>query len=155
MTRERKLLIALGTALVVVMVAIASFSLGVYVGVNGWTAGPPAVAGPGPQPLAKAPPDQPDPRPQLVGRVRSVSLTAGDDTLTLDTPQGPRLVHLVSGVEVQRVVEGSGEMPATLDQVQPGVQLAIFGRLEGQGGQQRFVARRLLLLPAAAPPAQP
>lgn len=156
MTRERKWLIALGTILILLMVAVASFSLGVYVGLNGWTAGPPAVAGPGPQPRAdQGAPAQPDPGPQLVGRVRSVSLAAGGDTLTLDTPQGPRLVHLASGIEVRRVVVGSGEVPATLDEIRPGLQLAVFGRLEGAGGQQQFVARRLLLLPAAPPPAQP
>ncbi|MGD8793547.1 MAG: hypothetical protein PVF47_13425 [Anaerolineae bacterium] len=156
MTRERKLLIALGTALIILMVAVASFSLGVYAGVNGWTAGSPAVAGPGPQPLAaQGDPIQRDPHPQLVGRVRSVSLAAGADTLTLDTPQGTRLVHLATGIEVRRVVVGSGEVPAGLDEIRPGLQLAVFGRLENADGQQQFVARRLLLLPAASPPAQP
>lgn len=199
MSRERILLIVAGTGLIILVVAIAAFSLGVYAGVHGWTAEAPAVARPVQQPAAPAAAVQPAagapgagqrpggqqpgalaagqgaedgqqpavpatgqgvedgqplgaqapaaPRniqPQLVGRVRS----RGDDTVTLDTPQGPRLCHLAPDVQVDRVVEGEGEVAASLDQVQPGRRLAVFGQFGGDGAQ-RLIAHRLLLLPQA------
>ena len=164
MTRDRKLLIITGAALIALLVAIASFSLGVYVGVRGWTAGPPAVAGPGqqlpqqPDPGAQPPgapipqptptparPAQAAPNPQLVGRVQSVR----GEMITLDTPQGLRLFQLGEGVQVFRVNQGREE-PASLDEVFPGQHLAVFGRIEGNGAKQ-LIAERLLLLP---PPAE-
>lgn len=163
MTRERAVLILVGASLIALLIAIASFSLGVYVGVHGWTAGPPSVAGPGRQPKQPAPPpDQgqgppgampppgdaarPGPRPQLVGRVRSVS----GDTITVDTPQGPRLFRLSAEVQVFRAAEG-GEQPASLDEVVPGELLAVFGRLEGDGARQLTAERLVLLPPPDAP----
>ena len=40
--------------IVLIIVAIAAFSLGVYVGEHGWTAGPPSIAGPGGPPKGPA-----------------------------------------------------------------------------------------------------
>lgn len=161
MTRERQLLILTGAMLIALVIAIAAFSLGVYVGTHGWTAGPPSVAGPGPQApaapkQAAPPPADPDPqmpaapdpgqpalRPQLTGQVRSVS----GDTLTLDTLQGPRLFQLGANVQVFRRSEGQpGEEPASLDQVVVGAHLAVFGHFVGDGPRQ-LVADRLVLLP--------
>ncbi len=155
MSRERTLLIAAGATLIALIIAIAGFSLGVYVGVHGWTAGPPSVAGPGGrQPRQPAPPPdqdrgakppqdggQPGPRPQLVGRVRSIS----GDSITLDTPQGPRLFRLSAEVQVFRAAEGR-EQPASLSDIVPGEHLAVFGYLEGDGTRQ-LIAERLVLLP--------
>lgn len=167
MNRTRVLLIVIGTALILLVVAIAAFSLGVYVGVRGWTADPPAVAGPGQRlvpPVQVAPQSeqrgqtlgQPlqvpraaapaGPQPQLIGRVRSLS----KDTVTLGTPQGPRLFQLAPAVQVARVVEGQGEVPASLEEVRLGSRLAVFGRFEGDGAR-RLVAQRLLLLPETQP----
>jgi hypothetical protein len=61
MSTSQKLLIAGGVFTVVAIVAIAAFSLGVYVGERGWTAGPPSMAGPGggPPPGQQPPGSQP------------------------------------------------------------------------------------------------
>jgi hypothetical protein len=160
MSRDRKLLIITGAALIALIIAIAAFSLGVYVGVHGWTAGPPAVAGPGqklPRPPAQegqppggalqppptSAPGQPLPRPQLLGRVRSVS----KDTITLDTAEGPRLFQVAEDVQVFRKNQSEpGEGPASLEEVEPGEHLAVYGYFEGNGGR-RLIAKRLVLLP--------
>ncbi|MEJ2211827.1 MAG: hypothetical protein P8129_22710 [Anaerolineae bacterium] len=176
MSAERIVLIVVGTALIVLVVAIAAFSLGVYVGVHGWTAEAPAVAGPGQRPPAVAPAAaqgaqpaagqaapvagqpgqsdqsagpqaQPGPQPQLVGRVRSRS----GETITLETAQGPRLFQLGPDVQVSQAVEGQAEAPATLEQVQPGRRLAVWGQFATDGGG-RLIARRLVLLPLPAQP---
>jgi len=85
MTIERKLLIAIGAALIAGMIGVACFAVGVYVGERGWTAQPPAPIGP--QPQNRRPrdepsrpdlpqPAQPPARPALVG----VVLRADDAT---------------------------------------------------------------------------
>ena len=94
-----------------------------------------------PQPPSPGGQDQPGPRPQLVGQVRSIS----GETITLDTPQGPRLFQLGENVEVFRRDQGSEE-PALLEEIIPGDHLAVFGRFEGNGGKQ-LIAERLVLLP--------
>lgn len=183
MSRERMLLIVAGTGLIVLVVAIAAFSLGVYVGVHGWGAGAPPVARPaqpavapaagrpaqdappaGPRPGAAAPAveqrpedgqpsgaqqpiERPGTAPQLVGRVRSRS----EDTITLNTADGPRLFQLGPDVQVAEVVEGVGEVAASLEQVQPGRGLAVFGHFVADG-PRRLVAHRLLLLPQPQSP---
>ena len=160
MSRDRKLLIVIGAALIALIIAIAAFSLGVYVGVHGWTAGPPAVAGPGQklprlpgqdkqppggamQPPAASAPGQPLPRPQLLGRVRSVS----GDTITLDTAEGPRLFQVAEDVKVFRRSQAeSRDEPASLEEVEPGEHLAVYGYFEGNGSR-RLIAKRLVVLP--------
>ena len=47
MTTERKLLYAFGALIIAGMIAVAAFSLGVYIGEQGWTLQAPSVAGPG------------------------------------------------------------------------------------------------------------
>lgn len=165
MTRDRKLLILIGSALIALLIAIAFFSLGVYVGVHGWTAGAPSVAGPArganlqpdavqqpqlgptprptltPRPTAQLGPLQGRPQPQMTGRVHSVSGNA----VTLNTAQGPRLFELGPEVQVFRWDQRS-EHPASLEEVVPGEHLAVYGRFAGDGGR-RLVAERLLLLP--------
>jgi len=172
MSAERTVLIVTGTALIVLVVAIAAFSLGVYVGIHGWAAESPAVAGLGQRPaaaaqaaaqqaqLAAGQPEpttvqpvqtpgtawQSGPQPQLIGRVRSRS----GATVTLNTAEGPRLVQLGPDVQVSQAVVGQPEVPASLDQVQPGQRLAVFGQFVGDGGG-RLIARRLVLLPQVQP----
>lgn len=160
MTWNHKLLIVTGATLIALFVAIAAFSLGVYVGVHGWTAGPPVVAGPGPavprpanqgalpqgQPTQPVPqnetsPPSPNPRPQLVGRVQSIN----SEIITLDTLQGPRLFQIGQNAQVFRAMEGSQE-PASPEEIRPGEHLAVFGHFEGNGHKQ-LIAMRLVLLP--------
>lgn len=166
MTLERKLLITTGSALIALIIAVGAFSLGVYFGANGWMAGPPTVAGPGgglprlPNP-AVPPLDGPDqqpanaqvqvptqtnpgqtgPRPQLIGRVHTVS----GETISLDTPQGSRQFQMGPNAQVFRATKGHEE-PATADEIIPGEHLAVFGRVEGDG-EKRLVALRIVLLP--------
>jgi hypothetical protein len=181
MSTTQKLLIAGGVFIVVVIVAIATFSLGVYVGERGWTAGPPSMAGPGGgpppgqpgqpppgnqpgqpprggldqpppggqpgqppggtgpgQPSFSPPGDLPPGRPDIVGWVRSVA----GDSITLNTPQGPRLVTVNDETEVKRA-EGEGE--ASLGDIEPGTQIAVFGQFNGGG--KTLVAQVIVILP--------
>ncbi len=159
MSTTQKLLIAGGVFIVTVIVAIAAFSLGVYVGEHGWTAGPPSIAGPGGPPqgpaggqppgqLGQPPPggqpgqppggtgpgqpsfgplgDLPPGRPDVIGRVRSVA----GDSITLETPQGPRLVTVNDETEVKRA---EGEEEVSLEDIKPGTPIAVFGQFNGVG----------------------
>jgi hypothetical protein len=62
----------------------------------------------------------------VIGRVRSVA----GDSITLDTPQGPRLVTVNDETEVKRA-EGEGE--ASLEDIEPGTPIAVFGQFNGTG----------------------
>jgi len=148
MTTEQKLLIACGAIIIAGLIAIAAFSLGVYVGEQGWTLPEPSLVGPGgprrPQPGQPGPgqplPQQPGPRPDLVGRVRSV----GDSSLTLDTPAGPRLVLVNAETTVQRQGD-AGLEPASLSDLRRGDHVAVFGHLNDDGRTLR--ARAVVILP--------
>ena len=182
MSTGQKLLIAGGVFTVVVIVAIATFSLGVYVGEHGWTAGPPSIAGPGAPPKAAAgglPPDQPGQpgqlpgggpsqppsgqpgqppggtgpgqpsfgppgdlppgRPDVIGRVRSVA----GDSITLDTPQGPRLVAVNGETEVKQTEKKEEE--ASLEDIKPDTPIAVFGQFNGGG--KTLVGQVVVILP--------
>ena len=158
MSTGQKLLIAGGVLTVVSIVAIAAFSLGVYVGERGWTAGPPTMIGPGGPPggpAGGAPPGQPPGggpgqpsfgppgdlppgRPDVIGRVRSVA----GDSITLDTPQGPRLVTISEETEVKRA---EGEEEASLEDIEPDTRIAVFGQFNGGG--RTLLAQVIIILP--------
>lgn len=163
MSTGQKLLIAGGVFIVVAIVAIAAFSLGVYVGEHGWTAGPPSIAGPGGgpppgqpgqpppdgqpgqppgrgpgQPSFGPPGDLPPGRPDVIGQVRSVA----GDSITLQTPQGPRLVTVNDETEVKRA---KGEEEASLADIEPGTPIAVFGQFNGGG--KTLVAQVIVILP--------
>ncbi len=149
MTTGRKLLIAAGAIVIVGMLLFAAFALGVYVGEHGWTRAGLTLQGPGRGP-AKPPPGDggaPGPapplpgggrRPDLVGHVRDVF----EGTLVLATSDGPRTVELD---EHTRVETTEGE-PRSLDELERGQRVAVFGRRNGDG--QVLVAELLVLLPA-------
>jgi hypothetical protein len=174
MSIGQKLLIAGGVFIVIVIVAIATFSLGVYVGEHGWTVGPPSMAGPGGppkspvggpfpgqpgqsgqpppggqpgqppggspgQPSFGPPGDLPPGRPDVIGQVRSVA----GDSITLGTPQSPRLVTVNDETEVKRA-EGAGE--ASLEDIEPDMPIAVFGQFNGGG--KTLVAQVIAILPA-------
>jgi hypothetical protein len=179
MSIGQKLLIAGGVFIVVVIVAIATFSLGVYVGEHGWTAGPPSIAEPGGPPQGPAggpspgqpgqppgggsgqpppgsqpgqppgggsgqpsfspPGDLPPGRPDVIGRVRSMT----GDNITLDTPQGPRLVTVNGETEVKRT---EGEEEVGLEDIEPGTPVAVFGQFNG-GGKILVAQAIVILLP--------
>jgi hypothetical protein len=76
--------------------------------------------------------------PDLVGRVRSAS----GDTLTIETPQGGRMVLVNEETEV-RYAEGGVE--ASQEEIQRGSQLAVFGEFDADG--RTLTAYLLLILP--------
>ena len=164
MSQTQKFLIASGVLTVVSIVAIAAFSLGVYVGERGWTAGAPSMAGPGggpppgqpgqqppgdqpgqppgagpDQPSFGPPGDLPPGRPDVIGRVRSVA----GDSITLATSQGPRLVMVNDETEVKRA---EGEEKASLGDIGPGTSIAVFGQFNGEG--KTLVAQVIVILPS-------
>jgi hypothetical protein len=172
MSTSQKLLIASGVLIVVSIVAIAAFSLGVYVGERGWTAGPPSLAGPGGglppgqpgqqppggqpeqpaeggpgqqppgggsgQPSLGPPGDLPPGEPEVIGRVRSVA----GDSITLQTPQGPRLVMVNDETEVK---QAEGEEEASLEDIEPDTRIAVFGQFNGAG--KTLMAQVIVILP--------
>ena len=74
----------------------------------------------------------------MIGRVRSVA----GDSITLNTPQGPRLVTVNDETEVKRA-EGEGE--ASQGDIEPGTQIAVFGQFNGGG--KTLVAQVIVILP--------
>ena len=156
MTTGRKLLIAVGALVIVGMLLIAAFALGVYVGEHGWTRAGLTLQGPGgggggpgkPPQGGDGAPGNPPPlpgggrRPDLVGRIRGIF----EGTLVLVTPDGPRTIEL----DERTQVEMAGGEPRSLDDLERGQQVAVFGRRNGDG--QVLVAELIVLLP---PPEQP
>lgn len=166
MTTGHKYLVAAGGIVIVGMLLIAAFALGVYVGEHGWTRAGLTLQGPGGGPRQPPPgggPDQPPPGdtgapkppaplpgggrpPDMVGRIRDVF----EGTLVLATPDGPRPIELD---EHTRVETTEGE-PRSLDTLERGQRVAVFGRRNGDG--QVLVAELLVLLPSPErPPAGP
>ena len=157
MTAGRKLLIAAGAMVIVGMMLIVVFALGVYVGEHGWTRDGLALRGPSDGP-GKPPPTGPDVpgrfpplpggdrRPELVGRIRDIL----DGTLVLATGDGPRTVELD---ERTRVETTEGE-PRSLDDLERGQHVAVFGHRNGDG-RVLVVELLVLLPPAERPPADP
>ena len=74
----------------------------------------------------------------MIGQVRSVA----GDSITLDTPQGPRLVTVNDETEV-RLAEGEGEV--SLEDIEPGTPIAVFGQFNGGG--KTLVAQVVVILP--------
>lgn len=148
MAMGRKLLIAAGAMVIVGMLLVASFALGVYIGEHGWTRAGLTLQGPGggtgkPPPGGAGAPGLPSPlpggdrRPDLVGRIREIF----EGTLMLATSGGPRTVELN---EHTRVATAERE-PRSLDNLERGQLVAVFGRRNGDG--QVLVAELLVLLP--------
>jgi len=75
----------------------------------------------------------------VIGRVRSVA----GASITLDTPQGPRLVTVNDQTEVKRA-EGKEE-EASLEDIEPGTSIAVFGQFNGGG--KTLVAQVIVILP--------
>ncbi|HIQ06457.1 MAG TPA: hypothetical protein EYH31_12365 [Anaerolineae bacterium] len=148
MNEQSKKLSYLGAVMLILMMLIAAFSLGVYVGEGGWTQGPPPIIGPGPagpQPGQPPFPGQGQPQlqapqrlPDLIGKLRRISHAS----LTLDTPTGPRTVEITLDT---RVMRHDGH-PMHLQELQPGVVLGIVGHLRTADGRV-LVADTILVLP--------
>ena len=74
----------------------------------------------------------------MIGRVRSVA----GDSITLDAPQGPLLVTVNDETEVKRA---EGEEEASLEDIEPGTPIAVFGQFNGGG--KTLVAQVIVILP--------
>jgi len=161
MTLERKLLVAAGALIIVLIIAIGSFSLGLYVGQHGILPGPPRVSGPGapglpgqpPQPLggpgqpgpgvppgpgAQPPPGSPG---QSNPAERPPNLPPGPPDLIgllqVVDPEGltigtPQGPRLVRVDADTQVFDAQGE-PLSLEALTVGAHLAVFGHFTDDG----------------------
>ncbi|MBL7063721.1 MAG: hypothetical protein ISS49_05855 [Anaerolineae bacterium] len=149
MSKSQKLLISFGAFIIVAIMVIGAFSLGVYVGERGWTAGSPSMAGvgeqpppqgqrvePGKQPTA---PREPLPKetPDLIGVVQSVARRS----VTIKTGEGPRLVLVSDETRVER----AGGQEASLADLRRNVPVAVFGEFSDDG--HTLVASVIVILP--------
>jgi len=132
MSVGRKWLLGIGIGLLGTMLLIASFSLGVFVGERGMTreklqpAGPRGAPAAPQQPAQPAPPDRPQEGnqvPVLKGIVRRLSR----DLITIETKEGTKMVQVSSDTAV-RLIE-NGEREGSLEDVKPGVGVAVIGRM--------------------------
>jgi hypothetical protein len=78
----------------------------------------------------------------VIGRVRSVA----GDSITLNTPQGPRLVTVNEETEVKRA---EGEEETSLGDIEPGTSIAVFGQFNGEG--KTLVAQVIVILSPPPP----
>ncbi len=78
----------------------------------------------------------------MIGRVRSVA----GDSITLNTPQGPRLVTVNEETEVKGA---EGEEEASLGDIEPGTSIAVFGQFNGGG--KTLVAQVIVILSPPPP----
>lgn len=142
--RKTVIQLAIGGFILVLMLVVASFSLGVYVGEHGWTraglqytGGPPQAGGqgqpgpggksqPGGQPQAL--PGLPMGPPAVVGRIRMINANG----LELATQDGPRFVQLSDNTRFQ---DDQGK-PMQLTDLNMGDVVAVFGRFVGGDGGQ-------------------
>ncbi|MFQ5811874.1 MAG: hypothetical protein ACE5I2_01570 [Anaerolineae bacterium] len=151
MSKSQKLLIGGGAFIIVAIMVIGAFSLGVYVGERGWTAGSPSVVGAGGQPPAQdrggpgqqpAAPREPLPKgkPDLIGAVQSVA----GRSVTVRTSQGPRLVLVSRETRVER----HDGQEASLADLRRNVPVAVFGQFGDAG--RTLMARVIVILPPKA-----
>lgn len=157
-----------GGVLLAAMVLVAVFSLGVYVGRQGWgTEEPGKLPPPGPaQPGQQMPPQVwPQARPALEGVIRGVEA----EGILVASPQGARFVRTTpetrffrltdqGEVEIRReALRPGAPVSTTLEDftdlftlmgraaLRPGVPVSIFGRLAPDG--RTLTADRIVLLP--------
>lgn len=140
MSIERKLLIAAGVLLLVLMSSIATFSLGAYVGANGWTKNPESMTARDTSPPSARPPrppGMPAGEPALTGLL----VSGNEATLTLRAKEGLRQVVVDDGA---RLLRWDGEEMKLAD-LRRGMALAIFGEFDAS--ERALRANALVLLP--------
>jgi hypothetical protein len=149
MSKSQKLLISFGAFIIVAIMVIGAFSMGIYVGERGWTAGPPSIAGvgkaqppqgpkqePGKQPPAPREP-LPKGKPDLIGLVQSVARRS----VTIKTGEGPRLVL----VNDETRVRWHDDREARLADLRRNMAVAVFGQFGDDG--RTLVAELIVILP--------
>jgi len=133
-----------GSVLLAALVLVAVFSLGVYVGRQGWGTEAPGMgqmqgpAPPGQQP--PAPPVWPQARPALEGMIRSV----GPEGILVESPQGARFVRIIPETRFARLTD-RGEVEVGREALRPGLPVNVFGPLAPDG--RTLTAERIVLLP--------
>ena len=161
--KENKGFSICGAILLGVMLLVAVFSLGVYVGRYGLTREALSYAGPGGGPApAQRPPDgqrpaqdapqqpgqQPgaqglppglDSPPQVIGRIINIT----PDGLDIATPDGPRPVMLTEDT----IIEDHEGNELTLSDLTREDVVGVFGELTGGGAGRIFTATRIVILP--------
>ncbi len=133
--QNKPILIGFASAILILVIAAASFSAGLYLGQRGFVAdlksqpqtdnsplpgplaGQPNPSGPNPQ---GGPPNAPSWPPDTMGRIVTLTATA----ITLDTPQGQVTVTLNSSTKF--INEAGKDMPS--ERLQPGDVVAVFGK---------------------------
>ena len=174
MSTERRILIAVGSLIIAGVIAVACFSLGVYVGKQGWATERPLLAGPQPgpgdqpgqgqqppgqgqQPFAppgnRPGPDQPGAggqqpnapqgaqrQPSVVGVVRRVD----EGNVTVEAREGTRRVTLTERTRFARRAQTGKLTAATVEDVQPGTEVAVLGPRSQDG--RTLIADAVILL---------
>jgi hypothetical protein len=148
MTNERKILYALGLLIIIGMIAIGSFSLGIYIGKSGWDLKQPSMFNPEQQPRDMGDPQQPDgdlpPKPDLVGKVINLNFKS----IEVATRNGLRSVVISAETIYLKQINGTTK-PASLDEIQNGTNLAIIGELNTEN--RLLQAEIVVILPDRDP----
>jgi len=151
MSKSQKLLIGFGAFIIVAIMVIGAFSLGVYVGERGWTAGSPSIAGAGGQPPPQGQRVEPDKqpvapkeplpkgKPDLIGAVQSVARKSV--TTKTKTGEGTHLVPVSGETRVAR----TGGQEASLADLRRNMPVAVLGDFRDDG--RTLVASVIVILP--------
>ena len=136
MTNERKILYILGLIIIIGMIAIGSFSIGIYIGKQGWILKAPSITLPDQRPAQITrnsqdtkqgnvdPPRQPD----LVGIVRNITT----ETIEIQTNQGIKTVFFSDDLVVLQ--QDSGKIkPSTTRNIYPSDRIAVIGEFQNAG----------------------
>jgi hypothetical protein len=140
---ENRWQMILGAAVLLLMILIATFSLGVYVGRHGLSRDglrydPGQTAGQPPKPGFTGDQAGMIGRPDLVGLVRECTETR----LELATQDGPRSIALSQATKLFTSVG----KPQPLSNLKPGDLVGVYGQIQNLDGNQ-FLAVRIILLP--------
>jgi hypothetical protein len=144
----RKILIGAGACLLISMMALATFSFGVYVGHEGLLVGSLEAFGSRAAP-DQAPPqaprrdgqDLPPGRPALTGKVGGIT----NEGLFVRAPQGLRLVE----VDEETLVQDHQGRSLEITALRQGMYVAVFGQFSGDG--RSLMADTIVLVPSPQP----
>ncbi len=134
----RRIFIGCGAVFLAMLMLICTLSFGIYLGERGVLRGraqqPPAGRTP---PFGVMPLTAPGGPPNVIGTLQRY----GDNTITLNTMQGPRTIGLTPQTTVRRE-----NAAAPISDLQPGVALAVWGD-PGEGGRVLNARVIVILVP--------
>ena len=133
MSVRRKWLLGVGATVLVLMLMIAAFSVGVFVGERGLTAQKPSLdqavpMAPGAGQPNEGPPPDPPLRDDAVPVLRGIVRRVRQDLITLQPGEGPRLIEISPDTVV--LLRGNGERSGSVEDLNEGVGVAVVGRLD-------------------------